>query len=683
MKNLKIFLGDLTYDTLTLSTEGTPLNIGYIGAYTKKIFGNKIDIKLFKYPEKIEQAILDSPPDVLGLSNYAWNHRISAEIFRIALKANPNIITVWGGPNFPADMISQEKFMGRYPEVDFYVPLEGEIGFSNIINEILNSKSIDDFKQLQHNPIENCVVRLPNNKIQYTIGSPRIKELDEIPSPYLNGMLDEFFDGKLSPMFQTNRGCPFQCTFCVDGSKEVTRVNKFSISRVRDELQYIAKHIPKGTSSMIISDLNFGMIPGDLQICDEIAIVQKEYNWPKSIQATTGKNSKEQIIEATSKLNGALRLTMSVQSMDQDILTNIKRQNISLDQMLELAPTLKKNGLPTSSEIILGLPGDTYEKHIQSVKDIIQAKIDYIEIHSCMLLDGAEMNTPQEREKWGFKTKFRIIPRDFVKLKNGKVIMEIEEIIVGLKTLTFEEYVKLRMLAFSVFVTNFDIGFKSIINLLRENKIDVFNLFNEIIQNLDKSPKNVQDVFMKFKNETINELWDSPEEIESFYQNEKEYQKLLSGEVGNNNLQMHHALLMANYMKEFSSYVIETAENLLKKQNMFNNEVQTQFKEITNFCYGLSHNLLGDDRMTKNPEFIFSYDIQKWLNNLDELPLSNFKFNSPQKIRFVFTDEQYQVSEEKKSIFGNSPAGLAQVIKRMPARMHWRNPTLQIKITTT
>ena len=683
MKNLKIFLGDLTYDTLTLSTEGTPLNIGYIGAYTKKIFGNKIDIKLFKYPEKIEQAILDSPPDVLGLSNYAWNHRISAEIFRIALKANPNIITVWGGPNFPADMISQEKFMGRYPEVDFYVPLEGEIGFSNIINEILNSKSIDDFKQLQHNPIENCVVRLPNNKIQYTIGSPRIKELDEIPSPYLNGMLDEFFDGKLSPMFQTNRGCPFQCTFCVDGSKEVTRVNKFSISRVRDELQYIAKHIPKGTSSMIISDLNFGMIPGDLQICDEIAIVQKEYNWPKSIQATTGKNSKEQIIEATSKLNGALRLTMSVQSMDQDILTNIKRQNISLDQMLELAPTLKKNGLPTSSEIILGLPGDTYEKHIQSVKDIIQAKIDYIEIHSCMLLDGAEMNTPQEREKWGFKTTFRIIPRDFVKLKNGKVIMEIEEIIVGLKTLTFEEYVKLRMLAFSVFVTNFDIGFKSIINLLRENKIDVFNLFNEIIQNLDKSPKNVQDVFMKFKNETINELWDSPEEIESFYQNEKEYQKLLSGEVGNNNLQMHHALLMANYMKEFSSYVIETAENLLKKQNMFNNEVQTQFKEITNFCYGLSHNLLGDDRMTKNPEFIFSYDIQKWLNNLDELPLSNFKFNSPQKIRFVFTDEQYQVSEEKKSIFGNSPAGLAQVIKRMPARMHWRNPTLQIKITTT
>lgn len=119
---------------------------------------------------------MDYPPDVLGLSNYAWNHRISAEIFRIALKANPDIITVWGGPNFPADMISQEKFMGRYPEVNFYVPLEGEIGFSNIINEILNSKSIDDFKQLQHNPIENCVVRLPNNKIQYTIGSPRIKE---------------------------------------------------------------------------------------------------------------------------------------------------------------------------------------------------------------------------------------------------------------------------------------------------------------------------------------------------------------------------------------------------------------------------------------------------------------------------------------------------------------------------
>jgi hypothetical protein len=55
----------------------------------------------------------------------------------------------------------------------------------------------------------------------------------------------------------------------------------------------------------------------------------------------------------------------------------------------------------------------------------------------------------------------------------------------------------------------------------------------------------------------------------------------------------------------------------------------------------------------------------------------NFKIRSPTKIQFLFTDEQYQITEEKKKIFGNLPVGLAQVIKRIPAKMHWRNPVLQ------
>ena len=55
----------------------------------------------------------------------------------------------------------------------------------------------------------------------------RIKSLDEIPSPYLTGILDEFFDGRLVPMIQTNRGCPFSCTFCVDGSASVNKESIF------------------------------------------------------------------------------------------------------------------------------------------------------------------------------------------------------------------------------------------------------------------------------------------------------------------------------------------------------------------------------------------------------------------------------------------------------------------------
>ena len=106
----------------------------------------------------------------------------------------------------------------------------------------------------------------------------------------------------------------------------------------------------------------------------------------------------------------------------EEVLSNIKRQNISSEKLIELAPSLREQGLSTTSEIILGLPGETYETHIQTVRDVMRANIDWINIWTLMLLDGSELNTPKEREKWQLNVKYRIIPRDFTKLKNGKIV---------------------------------------------------------------------------------------------------------------------------------------------------------------------------------------------------------------------------------------------------------------------
>ena len=140
-KPLKIYLGDLTYTTISLATDAFPLNIGYIASYCKAKFGEDVEIQLFKYIDEIDDVITSSPPDVLALSNYTWNHNVSYEIFTMLKKSNPDGITVWGGPNFPNDMKSQIKFMNDFPYVDVYVPGEGEIGFSNIINRIFEINS--------------------------------------------------------------------------------------------------------------------------------------------------------------------------------------------------------------------------------------------------------------------------------------------------------------------------------------------------------------------------------------------------------------------------------------------------------------------------------------------------------------------------------------------------------------
>ena len=146
-------------------------------------------------------------------------------------------------------------------------------------------------------------------------------------------------------------------------------------------------------------------------------------------------------------------MAMSVQSMNQDVLSNIKRDNISSDHLVALGPTLKNEGLHTMSDVILGLPGETYETHLQTIKDLVDADIDWIDVWTLMLIDGSELNTPQEKEKWGLKTKFRIIPRDFTKLTDGKVVVEIEEVGIGSNTLSFDEYLELRLFALILRVT--------------------------------------------------------------------------------------------------------------------------------------------------------------------------------------------------------------------------------------
>ena len=674
VKPIRIFLGDLTYDTIGMSTEVFPLNIGYIAAYCTKRFGSKVDITLFKYIDELEKSIHENPPDVLGLSNYVWCHRIGLEMFDLVHSQNPNVITVWGGPNFPQDLESQQIFMRNCSNVDFYVPIEGEVGFSNIIEEILNVLEPNYKKEiLFKKPIDGCMSRKPDGSLQFSIPQIRTKELDEIPSPYITGLMDKFFDGKLTPMIQTNRGCPFTCTFCVDGADDVNRVNQFGLERVSSELNYIGEHVTNNIHSLHISDLNFGMYPRDLEICDGIVGIQKKYDYPAFVLSTTGKNKKERIIKAIEKLNGTMSLTMSVQSMDEQILQNIRRSNISVDHMLALQPTIKKVGLETTSEVILGLPGETYQTQINTLKKLLAAKLDNIQVYTCMLINGSELNTPEQRKKWNFKTKFRILPRDFTTLRNGKNIIETEEVIVGSDTLTFEEYIELRSLSFNIFVTNIGIIYDSFLKFLRQNNIEVFDLFFQMVKQIDSAPPIIQKTFESFKNDTVEELWDSPEDIQAHYQEQAEYEKLLSGEVARNIMQYHNALVRYSCMDEWTQFAGNVIFGLLKRKKIISYEIENQLKNIINYCTGLGHNTLGDDRMSTNPEFLFDYDIENWLRDTNNKTLNQFKLDKKRTISFQFSKSESKVIQDELDR-QNTDIGRSQALKRLPMQIQFRKP---------
>ena len=161
-KSLKVYLCDLTYDTIILVSDTMPINIGFVGSYIKKHFGASVEISLFKYPNEVIQEIKSNPPDMIALSNYSWNSNLSEYVASIAKKNNINAITVQGGTNFPHQSNLQLDFLLMRPSTDVYTVLEAEKSCSAIVKRILESNK--DRNKIFDKAIDGCVFVHPDTK---------------------------------------------------------------------------------------------------------------------------------------------------------------------------------------------------------------------------------------------------------------------------------------------------------------------------------------------------------------------------------------------------------------------------------------------------------------------------------------------------------------------------------------
>lgn len=666
-----IYLADLRYNYAgVLANDCMPLGIAYMKAVMDRDLP-EVDSRLFVYPEKLDAEIAAKPPDIIMLSNYMWCESLSFHFAKLAKAMNPDMLVVMGGPNIPLESSRQIAYMEAHPEIDAYVLGEGDFLAAEVVRRFLDARG--NVARFGDNGMPSAIVRRSDGSLHMETIWERHKEIDEIPSPWLSGIQDEFFDGRLAPLVETNRGCPFTCTFCAQGTRWYTKVHNFDVGRMKEELLYIARRIHSvcpNMGTLRIADSNYGMFERDIEISAFLGQMQKEYRWPIYIDATTGKNRPERIIKSVEAASGALVLYQAVQSLDDNVLRNVKRQTIKLEAYRQLQVHMRGRGLRSNSDLILGLPGETLETHMSAVRKLLDAGVNQVTNFQLMLLKGSELETEEVRKEFDFRCMYRVLPKNFG-VYGGKRVMDVEEIVVATDTLSFEDYVRARKHALASVAFWHDDNFLELVKFAEKCGIQRSDWLLSIVPAMEASHGKVKAFLDAFERETRGELFPSREECIDFYMRDENWEKLCRSEIGDNLMHKYQAIASFHIWPEICNLAFAVTRSLIEAKGR-----QSEIPGFDEFFANFHRYLLNQHAHGRTVEEILSpgqtaltYEVDRWIEEGMPLDVQAFRLPEPAEFRFVLDDEAERGLFSALSTWSSDIRGLTKMMKRI--RVFW------------
>jgi hypothetical protein len=327
-------------------------------------------------------ARLDQP-GVLALSCYLWNWNYNMELARLVRNQHPQCVIILGGPEVPSS--------GFTPELaqlaDYLVHDEGEITFVALLRAIRDGSDPSSIAGISY---------VRDGAAHKTEPRTRLTDLSVIPSPYITGVFDTVIAEHPSIRWhasqETHRGCPYSCTFCDWGSAVYTKIRQFDQPRLIDELDWF------GTNQIDLlynCDANYGIYARDIELTTAMVATKQRLGYPQKFRASYAKKSDHKVFEISRMLNDAgmsKGVTLSMQSMDPHTLETIKRKNIAIEDFRPLVEQYREHGIPTYTELIIGLPGETLASYKAGIETLLQGgQHDNLVIYTCMVLRNSEM----------------------------------------------------------------------------------------------------------------------------------------------------------------------------------------------------------------------------------------------------------------------------------------------------
>ena len=234
--------------------------------------------------------------------------------------------------------------------------------------------------------------------------------------------------------------------------------------------------------------------------------------------------------------------------------------------------------------------------------------------YTLMMLVGAELGRDKAIKDYELKSKWRVLPKQFGEYR-GEKILEIEQICVGTKTMSYQEYLNCRNYSFIAKLLGHHF-LQPIIKLTKKIGIDWFELSLAItnkIKNQDNGGK-FKELFDDFCKESHEELFESKEEAIEFYSKNSNYKSLLAGDIGENLMSKYTArgvLVLDDIISTLFQVIRENFESYSNEQNkLILNSAEIWMKNLY-----LINEIYSDQKLNpKNNEIDLKFDFPEWLS---------------------------------------------------------------------
>lgn len=316
--------------------------------------------------------------DVLGFACYIWNIEMTLHVVDMVKAVRPDIKIVLGGPevSFTAD-----ELLERCPNIDYIVQGEGEEAFHALVTALeLGNDGLD--------PVIPGVRGRRDGSILGSIEAVEVRDLSTIPFPYTEEDMDDL-EHKII-YYESSRGCPFSCQYCLSGNKNTVRF--FPQERTLEELQWFIDH---GVKQVKFVDRTFNCAPHHHRpLMEFMRDSDTDMNFHLEMEPELMTEWETNILCET--LPGRIQIEVGVQSTHKKTLDAINRYNDWPYIQKSIRPIIQAGRTHVHMDLIVGLPHEDFNRFGQSFNDLFSLQPHALQIGFLKLLKGSGVRRMRE-----------------------------------------------------------------------------------------------------------------------------------------------------------------------------------------------------------------------------------------------------------------------------------------------